>query len=187
MKILGVTLRRPTVTDVTVMMAVATFLLVAVLLVAGLVGYRPGTYTKAVFLASLAWGVLSNLIGHSGRGALAPCAPKRNRLRCYLPCGGWDRDSGRTLNLGHEENYEGNGCDAALSTGRVHVLGVRRRIHIGFGDRESRAFHFAGRHHGSGPCLNKCGFRSGFAGRCSIGKYDEHFSIDRGTQDPSTV
>ncbi|BBA45522.1 TPA: hypothetical protein ACK3Q6_008006 [Burkholderia cepacia] len=63
MKILGVTLRRPTVTDVTVMMAVATFLLVAVLLVAGLVGYRPGTYTKAVFLASLAWGVLSNLIG----------------------------------------------------------------------------------------------------------------------------
>jgi membrane protein DedA with SNARE-associated domain len=45
------------------MMAIATFLLVAVLLVSGLVGYHPGTYTKAVFLASLAWGVLSNLIG----------------------------------------------------------------------------------------------------------------------------
>ena len=45
------------------MMAVATFLLVAVLVVSSMVGYRPGTYAKAVFLASLAWGVLSNLIG----------------------------------------------------------------------------------------------------------------------------
>lgn len=63
MRILGVTLRKPTFVDVTVMMAVATFLLVAVLAVSGLMGYRPGTYTKAVFLASLAWGVLSNLIG----------------------------------------------------------------------------------------------------------------------------
>lgn len=63
MQILGIQLRKPTFVDMTVTMVVATFLLVAVLLVSGLVGYHPGTYAKAVILASLAWGVLGNLIG----------------------------------------------------------------------------------------------------------------------------
>ncbi|MFM0742165.1 hypothetical protein PQQ51_33495 [Paraburkholderia xenovorans] len=63
MQIFGVHLRKPTFVDVTVMAATATVLLVVVLAVCAFSGYHPGAYAKALFLASLAWGVLSNLIG----------------------------------------------------------------------------------------------------------------------------
>jgi hypothetical protein len=62
-RLLGIELRRPTFGDITVMAFTATLLLISVLAVCALVAYRPGTYTKGVFLGSLAWGSLTNLIG----------------------------------------------------------------------------------------------------------------------------
>ena len=63
MQLLGVNLRRPTFTDVTVMTVTATLLLVGVLALCAIAGHHPGTYTKEMFLASLAWGSLAHLLG----------------------------------------------------------------------------------------------------------------------------
>jgi hypothetical protein len=63
MRLLSIDLRRPTFGDITAMALTATLLLVSVLAVCAMAGYHPGTYTKGVFLACLAWGSFTNLIG----------------------------------------------------------------------------------------------------------------------------